>query len=207
MKKTNENKLPSWSQTIKINFQGLKLLFTHCGSAMVSRFVSAAWRALSPYVTVWFSARLIDAIANGKDPATLTRLALLTLASVFAAELVSALLEKWKNTENALRWHILNHMYHHKFGTMDFSDADDPSVREQYTAINNFVWSGNWGMFRLLNNAEKMISAFCSLFGMSFYYSVNVVQVANGNITVYGVFESRHSVAVFCGSFDATMLY
>ena len=165
MKKTNKNKLPSWSQTIKINFQGLKLLFPHCGSAMASRFVFAAWRALSPYVTVWFSARLIDAIANGKDAATLTRLALLTLASVFAAELVSALLEKWKNTENALRWHILNHMYHHKFGTMDFSDADDPSVREQYTAINNFVWSGNWGMFRLLNNAEKMISAFCSLFG------------------------------------------
>jgi len=187
VKKANENKLPSWNEAIKVNFRGLKLLFSHCGPAVISRLVFAAWKALSPYVTVWLSARLIDAIAFGKDPATLIRLAILTLASVFAAELVSALLEKWKNTENALRWHSLRHMYHQKFGAMDFPDADDPAVREKYTAIQNFMWGGNWGMNRLLNNTEKMISSFCSLFGgiaLSVTLFTQTVPESGGKLTL-----------------------
>ena len=187
MKKTNENKLPSWSKTIKLNFRGLKLLSTYFRRAIISRFSSAAWKALSPYITVWLSARLIDEIASTRDPAKLVRLVILTLASVFVSELVSALLEKWKNTENALRWHVFHHMYHLKFGTMDFSDADDPSVREQYTTIKNFMWGGNWGMNRLLNNAEKMISSFCALFGgiaLSVTLFTQAVPESGGKLTI-----------------------
>ena len=67
------------SEHIRIFKRGLALLWELSPTETVSRLLGAFVAAVTPYVSIWFSARLIDAIAEGKSAGTLALYAGLTL--------------------------------------------------------------------------------------------------------------------------------
>ena len=57
----------------------------------------AAVKAAAPYAVIWLSARLIDELSGLRRPEILGRWVLWIVAVSAAAELLKAVLERWKN--------------------------------------------------------------------------------------------------------------
>ena len=94
-------KLKSWGEAARLNDRAFKLLYKHYPRMLLSRLISATWTAVAPYAGIYLSALIIDELAGGRDSERLILLVLITLASAAMIALVSALLNKWKETQNA----------------------------------------------------------------------------------------------------------
>ena len=76
----DKRKQPStWRETIRINLRGLKLFYDRYPQMVLSRLLRTAWTALSPYVTIYLSALVVEELAGSRDPQRLQVLVLLQL--------------------------------------------------------------------------------------------------------------------------------
>ena len=66
-------------EALRLNGRAFALWRRRCPQLFLSTSLSTLFEALTPYVGIWFSARIIDELAGGRDPETLKRLVLLTL--------------------------------------------------------------------------------------------------------------------------------
>ena len=99
MKKTDKVSL---KRAFATNHRALKLIYKHYPQMVVSQLLSVVWNALTPYVGIFLSAFVIDELAGGRDVKRLQMLVIITLASAAVIALGTALLNKWKETQNAV---------------------------------------------------------------------------------------------------------
>ena len=76
MKKSNKPLREAFS----VNWRGLRLWHQNCPQIIWSAVVSIGIRSIAPYVTIWFSARIIDELTGNRDPQRLWQLVLLTVS-------------------------------------------------------------------------------------------------------------------------------
>lgn len=87
--------------------------------------LSSLGKAVSPYVTVWFTARLVSELAGGRDPVALRWDALALLLSSAALTLLNAILSHWKTVEeDSARRLVYQETYMKKWLEMDYPDVD-----------------------------------------------------------------------------------
>ena len=94
----------SWLEMLKVNQRAYLLFYKRYPRMILSRFALIIWKALTPYVGIYFSALIIEELAGAKNPGRIRFLVLLTLFLIAAGSLVTALLEKWKNVQSAGMW-------------------------------------------------------------------------------------------------------
>ena len=72
---------------IAVTRRGYRVLASCCPGLVRAKVISAAFESLSPFVTIYFSARILNEIAGARDVRRLTLYVLLTigLGFVFAA--------------------------------------------------------------------------------------------------------------------------
>ena len=102
MQKTEERL--SWGKVLRTNSRALRLLYKRHPQMVLSRLINTVWTALTPYVGIFLSALIIDELAGNRNVEHLQALVLITLVSAAAIALVSALLNKWMETQNAGMW-------------------------------------------------------------------------------------------------------
>lgn len=133
-------------------------------------FVSAAVRravdALVPYVPLYFTARLVNAIAGGGDGGTVWRTLWLLLLSTAAAGVVRAVVSCWDNAmEDSHQWPAWNRIFFNKLLSMDFCDVDDPRTQALFTQIKqNDNWGG-WGLEVVHSDYGKLVEAVFRILG------------------------------------------
>lgn len=108
-------KLKSWSEMIRLNTRAFKIFYKRYPQMVLSRFISVIWTSLTPYAGIYLSALVIDELAGSRDAARLQFLVLITLGSAALIALVSALLNKWKETQNAGVWLKVEHIFSENF--------------------------------------------------------------------------------------------
>ena len=72
------------------------------------------WNALTPYVGIFLSALVIDELVGNRDVQRLQMLVIITLVSAAVIALGTALLNKWKETQNAGVWLKVEHIISEK---------------------------------------------------------------------------------------------
>lgn len=133
-------------------------------------FVSAAVRravdALVPYVPLYFTARLVNAIAGGGDGGTVWRTLWLLLLSTAAAGAVRAVVSCWDNAmRDSHNWPAWNRIFFNKLLSMDFCDVDDPRTQALFTQIKqNDNWGG-WGLEVVHSDYGKLVEAVFRILG------------------------------------------
>lgn len=163
MKKNKQ--LMSWRKMLNINNRAFKLLYKHYPQMMLSRIISVIWNSLTPYVGIYLSALVIDELAGGRDAERLRVLVLVTLASAAAIALVSAFLNKWKETQNAGLWMKAERIFSEKLLNMDYADLDGINAAELLYKIHQNQNGGGWGLYRLIKNYEGLCSSALTLLG------------------------------------------
>ncbi len=116
------------TEHIKIYRRGMAALWRLSRDEAAFRFLGAVVEAVTPYVPIWFSARLIDAIAAGRPAGTLALYAGLTVGLTFALGLLAAWFKKRMDVGNFEFNDNLAFSYSRKAMEMSYASIEDRDV-------------------------------------------------------------------------------
>lgn len=149
----------------RMDLRAMRLLAKRCPAAFLSTALSALCTALTPYVTVYFSARLIGELTGARDRQRLIQWALLTLLAAAAASLLSAFLQRWKNNMLVIAECMYDQLIMEKQLSMDFVDADSQRVADLYAQIEQNAWFAGFGFKKTLHLFSDLLTALFSILG------------------------------------------
>lgn len=155
--------MKKWTKTVQLTLRGFKIWWQENPRLMISVLICGILNALTPYVEIWLLARLIDEIAGGRDPQTLTAYALALTSTSAVLSLLCAGLTRWKNVQTACLWHIQNKVFAKKLLSMDFADVEDCHVQELRSRIWQNTDSGGWGLYKLIECLDAVIRSVLSM--------------------------------------------
>lgn len=151
------------AETVQLSLRGFRVWQEENPRILLSVMICGIVSALAPYVDIWLLARLIDEIAAGRDPQTLTIyvMALMGTSAIFS--LLCAGLARWKNVQSASLWHTQNKIFTRKLLSMDFADIDDSHIQELRSRIWQNTDSGGWGLYKLIDSFDMVIRSVMSM--------------------------------------------
>ena len=127
--------------------------------------LDALVRALTPYVTIWFSARIINELASRRRPEVLWKWVIWSVAMGAVLGLAGVVLNRWKEATDTLHNARKNRMFNDKFLSMDYADVDDQRTRDLYAQIaQNENWMG-WGINVAIVNLENFVNGVIGVLG------------------------------------------
>lgn len=130
------------TEHIKIYRRGMAALWRLSRDWTAFRFLGAVVEAVTPYVPIWFSARLIDAIAAGRPAGTLALYAGLTVGLSFALGLLAAWFKKRQTVGNFEYDDNLAFSYSQKAMEMSYSSIEDRDVALQRERVESETTMG-----------------------------------------------------------------
>lgn len=161
----NNKKLKSWGEMIKLNYRALKIFYKRYPQMVLSRFINVIWTALTPYVGIYLSALVIDELAGNKDVKRLQFLVFITLVSAAVIALGAAILNKWKETQNAGLQFKVESIFSEKLFGMDYVNLDETKNAELLSTIRQNQNGGGWGLYRVIGGYEDLCSSALTLLG------------------------------------------
>lgn len=179
----NNNKI-SLRDTFTISRRGFAILQKHFPGLLRTMILSSAASALTPYVGIWFSARILNELAGARRPEALRSLVLATLVSTALLGFLCHFLQ----TSLSQKWDLYYRKRHTidscKFFSMDYEDVDRAEVRELFRKIRgNENWN-DWGFSRLLDFLENFTGGVVGILGaVVLTISLFTTPVPNGRFT------------------------
>ncbi len=150
----------SFRETVAYTCRGIAIWWKAAPELFVSAIVRQAVTALSPYLPLYFTARLVNAIAGNREEMWGMLAAL--LVSTVIMGVMQAAAKCWDDTMRYSRQEAeLNRIFIEKLLSMDFCDVDDPKNQALLTEI---IQLRNWGGYGL----PKLYRVFSKTVGMVF---------------------------------------
>ena len=154
----------SLKQAVRLHWRARGLIHRESPGLILSLWLKNTMIAGGPYVTVFFSARVIAELSGARDPRRLLVLVLLTLFSGAAVAFLKAV---WQRRETRFAyplWYVVQKILTGKMLELDYAQADDPQTHERLSQVFQSMNISGWGLFRV-TDFESWFSA--SLFGMA----------------------------------------
>ena len=154
-----------WKEILALNFRTLRDIERYVPGRIPCAVLNSIFDGLSPYVTVWLSAQIINELATSRRPEVLTSWVLWTIGITAVIGIVKALLKRWTATLNTLHNPLKNRMFIDKFLSMDYADVDSQHIRDLKAQIEQFQnWQG-WGLNMALDMSQWLLEAGMSIIG------------------------------------------
>ena len=119
--------------------------------------------SLIPYVTVYFSAQLLQELSNNRRPEILIRWAMAaTLCGGIFLLLRAFLYQRYNTLQDAL-YGSKEILFSHKFFSMDYKDLDSQKIRDLHAQIQQ---NENWSSWGLMRASENYQIGLCNLLGI-----------------------------------------
>ncbi|MCD7812791.1 MAG: ABC transporter ATP-binding protein/permease [Lachnospiraceae bacterium] len=154
-----------FTRTIVAHQRGAKELYTVSHRLFPVIALGAVVSALFPYVSVFFSARILSELAGARRADVLWQWVVGGVAVTGLFSLANAFLEQRKETLIDDVWGRKEILYCRKMFSMDYADIDRQEIhdlRAQISQIEN--WAG-WGFGRIPHVFEKTISSIAGILG------------------------------------------
>ncbi len=182
MRKAKKDRL-SLREALAYTLRGVAIWWKVDPKMFAAYAAKPAVTALAPYVPLYFTARLVNAIAGGGEAEQIWLLLAILLVSSAAAGLLRAAASCWYETvDSGQLWTSYNRIFFKKLLSMDFCDVDDPKAQALLTQIRqNSNWSG-WGMTKLFWYLDLLTeSAFRILGAVALSVSLFTLPVPQGS--------------------------
>lgn len=161
----NEKTRLSYRQSWKLNLRAWKIWWNLCPGVFFSTLALSAVKAVTPYVTIFLSAQIINELAGSRRSGELTRWVILTLLCAAGCMLLQGILSRWANCEKDSARQMDSQIYIRKMLSLDYVDVDRQAVFDLYSQIKqNDQWTG-WGVHRTLSYFEELIMAAVQVMG------------------------------------------
>ncbi len=152
-------------EMMKLTLRALKDINRCQPGKLIASTASTVVSALSPYVTVWFSAQLINELAGARRADELWRWVVLTLAVTTVMGLLSAVLRRWTAAMDTTFFHKKERLFVEKFMTMDYEDSDKQHTRDLYAQIEQNENWGGMGLYKTVESFEKLMRSVVGIIG------------------------------------------
>lgn len=163
MKKNNMKM--SLKKALALNLRAVRAWYGACPMLAVSDISKTVLGAISPVISIWLSARIVNELAGGRDPHKLLMLVLLTLGINLSITLVNIALERWTcYFATAMGFHR-EKLYADKLLSMDFCLMDEQSTHDLYTQAKQ---QDGWGysVESAVNHFTELIHALSGIGGV-----------------------------------------
>ena len=165
--KENKKRM-SGAEAFQINNRAFMMTYKRYPQMVLSNLIDTVWSSLSPYVSIYFSALVIDELVGNRDVERLKFLVAAILVLTVVISLISAFLTKWKRTQCPGYWfrnQQMEQIFSEKLFNMDFGDIDDTKTHELLSSIRQNQNSGGWGLTHLMGNYNSLISSILTILG------------------------------------------
>ena len=161
----NKEKKLGYLAAWKLNLRAWGIWRKLCPQVFVSLLLSSVVKAVTPYVTIFLSARIIDELSGARRPDQLLRWVVLTLACTAACALLQGVLTRWSNYARDCAGQLDDQIYMDKMVALDYADVDRQAVFDLYSQIRqNENWSG-WGLPKVISFFESFVTAVVQVLG------------------------------------------
>jgi len=155
----------TFKEAYKANSRAIKLINHQCPGMFLSTFLHAGFSAILPYISIYFSARIINELAGLRRVDVLMQWIIAELLIVTACKLISAGLERWEKTKSYLWWWRRNGIHAKKFLSMDYADMDQQTTHDLYVQIKQSEnWNGH-GLSKLVWSFRPCLQAIFGIIG------------------------------------------
>ena len=137
-------------ESIKLFRRGFSLIAKYCPGLFLTRFLHAAVTAVTPYVMVFFSARVIDELTGARRPEYLWRLAAAAVVSAGVLTFAATYLNRRKDLSWRIFWRQHGRIYANKLLSMDYADMDKQSTNDLLAQIKQNAGWNTLGLPRIL---------------------------------------------------------
>lgn len=185
----------SWKDTWRWNYKSYRYLFHKYPKMFLSRLLSNVWDSVTPYVTIYLSARVIANLTESVPRDTLVQSVIVLLISSFVIGLVSILFKRWKSIEGDCISTKIRFLLTHKLTELDYSDYENADIYGIYQNIVQYEMGPGFGFCRVYKDFENLISSiFVLLGGISLTVSLFVIPVPD-SASVWGILN--HPLFIF----------
>lgn len=177
----NASKL-SYKESWRRNLRAWKIWWQMCPGVFTSKLLVSVFKAASPYVTIYLSARILDELAGNRDGQQLLRLVILQLAAGAILALINGILAHWSDYEYQSTKRMDDRIYMEKMLALDYADIDRQYVYDLYSQVlQTENWAG-WGPRKALDLFEAMVyAAVMILAGAGLSVSLFIKRVPDGS--------------------------
>lgn len=155
----------TWREAVKINLRAFMLFWKRYPQMVISRLIKTIWSGLTPYVSIYLSALVIEELAGSCRPEHLKSLVLLLLVTQAVTALVGVLLTKWNEVQNACLEIKTDDIFAEKLFLTDYVNLDKTENMEMLSTIHQTANGSGWGLYRALRHYEMLCSAVITIIG------------------------------------------
>ena len=161
----NKEKKLGYMAAWKLNLRAWGIWQKLCPQVFASTLLASVVTAVTPYVTIFLSARIIDELSGERRPDQLLRWVVLTLACTAACALLQGVLTRWANYARDCAGQLGDQLYMDKMMALDYADVDRQAVFDLYSQIRqNESWAG-WGIRNTISYFESFVTAVVQILG------------------------------------------
>ena len=155
----------TWKEAAKLTVRSIRDIEKNVPGRIISTVLAASVQSITPYVTIWLSAQLINELAGLRRPDVLWKWVIGTVGISALLQLIGAFLTRWVSAMNSLHNPRKENLYLQKLLSMDYADADAQHTHDLKAQIEqNENWSG-WGLNRATEAVEKLTKAIVGILG------------------------------------------
>jgi len=152
-------------EVAQIHWRAYKDVSHLCPGVFAVTAIHSIAKAISPYVTVFFSARIINELAGQRRMGELISLVVTALICMGAMTLVTGLLQRWREVISDRYSYRKFHFFADKMLSMDFADVDNPKTHDLRSQIDQSEnWSG-WGIMQLYHRWGDFVEGCAGIVG------------------------------------------
>ena len=144
---------------IQITNRGYKILRKYCPGLISAKVISTAAGTLTPFVSIWFSAQIINEIAGGRDVRKLAIYVGLTVLINFLFSIIKNALNKVVQEKESEMWSYFPKIFSDKQMSLDFADLENQTIqKKKQKAEENLYMFGN-GLAQLVWDTTGLVEA------------------------------------------------
>lgn len=158
-----KNKIQKLKDALILHCRAFKLMNQYCPGLFLVGALETLCVSVTPYITIFISARIINELSGNRNPMILAQLVIIALICTLFTELLKALLGRWKKYKQDTMWYNQRKIYADKLMNMDFCSLDDQNTHGLHSqAIQNEL-NGEWGLTKCYRLFETMVSSTISI--------------------------------------------
>ena len=165
---------------IKLTQRGYGLLKRYCPGLIAAKVWASAADALTPFVTIWFSARIINEIAGERNLIRLGSYVLMTVIINFALSMLKNALDKVVDEKESGMWNYFPKIFADKQMSLAYTDLEDQEIqKKKQKAQENLFMFGN-GLGQLVWDTAGLVQVIVGIIA-SLSLSVSLFISRSGN--------------------------
>ena len=148
-----------------LTLRAYKVWWNENPAIFISIFLHSLFLSSTPYIAIFFTARMIDEIAGPQNSLVLRNLVLMALISALLLGLLIAGFSRWRNIQMENLWRTEEKILGNKVLAMDFISVDDHRIRDLLSQIAQNTNLSNWGLVKIVYNFEQIVRGLISVSG------------------------------------------